>query len=115
LEFTTACRLIAAELQDAQHTVKFALDKKHWWRPDDEPKAEAWTQYNHLLAPHLSYEAWSDVRLAVHDLNKTNVLATGPRPADKTEEIFLEETVNALNLLTKGIQKGYAALTPHLL
>jgi hypothetical protein len=115
LEFKTACRLIAAELQDAHHTVKFALDKKCWWRPHDELTTDAWKQYKHLLAPHLSYDAWSDVRIAALNLKIANALAAAPRPSGQTEDILLKETETALAILLKSFETGRVALMPHLL
>ena len=70
LEFRTACRLIATELQVAQNTLKLALKNKHWWRPDEELTTEAWKQYKNVLAPHLSYGAWSDLWLAIRNINQ---------------------------------------------
>jgi hypothetical protein len=115
LEFRTACRLIATELQIAQHIVNLALDNHRWWRPDEELTTEAWKQYKHVLAPQLSYEAWSDVWLAVRGVNHANLLAAAPRPQGSTAEILLPETENALRLLLKGLETGRVALMPHLL
>jgi hypothetical protein len=114
LEFRTACRLISAEFQDAYHTVKFALEKKRWWHPAEELATEAWKQYKNILAPNLTYDAWSDVRLAAQDIKYANLLASAPRPQDKTEEIFLKEMERALTLLMESIERGRAALMPHL-
>jgi hypothetical protein len=114
LEFKTACRLISAELQDAYHTVKFALEKKRWWHPAEELTTEAWKQYKNVLAPSLTYDAWSDVRLAAQDVKYANLLSSAPRPQDKTEEIFLEEMERALTRLMESIERGRVALMPHL-
>jgi len=114
LEFRTACRLISAEFQDAGFTVKYALEKKRWWYPAEELATEAWKQYKNVLAPHLTYGAWSDIRLAPQDIKYANFLAGAPRPQDKTEEIFLEETQTAFTLLIKSIETGRVALMPHL-
>jgi hypothetical protein len=113
LEFKTACRLIAAELQDAQHTVKFALDKKCWWRPHDELTTDAWKQYKHLLAPQLSYDAWSDVRIAALNLKYANALAAAPRPSSQREDFLLKEMETALADLLKSFETGRVALMPH--
>jgi hypothetical protein len=115
LQFRTACRLVAAELQDAQLTVNYALEKKLWWRPDEELTTEAWEQYKNVLAPHLPYDALVDVRLAVRAVHHASLLAAAPRPHDKTEEIFLEENANALTLFLKDIEKGRIGLMPYLL
>ena len=114
LEFRTACRLITAELQVAHHTVKFALDTKRWWRPDEELLMDAWKQYKNVLAPHLSYDVWSDVWLAAGNLNKANLLAAAPRPSDRTEESFLKATETALTILMTSFERGRIGLMPHL-
>jgi hypothetical protein len=115
LEFRTACRLVAAELQIAHQTVKFALDAHRWWRPDEELTMDAWKQYKNVLAPHLSYEAWSDVWLAVGNLSKANLLAAAPRPQNASADVLLPETENALTILLASFETGRAALRPHLL
>lgn len=114
LEFRTACRLVSAELQDAHHTVKFALDNEKWWRPGDEIATDAWKEYRKVLAPYLSYDAWSDVRLAGLNLSKVNALAAAPRPQGRTEEIFLQQTKTALTTLLTSFETGRAALMLHL-
>jgi hypothetical protein len=115
LEFRTACRLISTELQMAQLTVKFALDKHIWWRPDEELTTKAWEDYKHLLAPHLSYDAWSSVWLAASSLDGANVLAAAPRPQGTTADVLLTPTENALRLLLTRFEEGRVALMPHLL
>jgi|SRR5665213_873439 len=115
LEFRMACRLVAADFHEAHHTVKFALENKRWWRPDEELTTEAWKQYRNVLAAHLSYDALADVGFAVRATNKANVIATAPRPSDRTEEIFLDETRHALTLLMQDIEKGRVVLMPYFL
>jgi hypothetical protein len=115
LEFKTACRLISTELQSARRTVTFALDKHIWWRPDEELSTKAWEEYKHLLAPHLSYDAWSDICLAADSLDDTNLLAAAPRPQGSTADALLIATENALRLLLTRFEEGRAALMPHLL
>jgi hypothetical protein len=95
--------------------VKYALDNKRWWRPDHDLTTEAWKEHKHLLAPHLSYDAWTDVRLAALDLNEGNFLAAAPRPQDRTQEIFLQETETALFNLLESYERGRIALMPYLL
>lgn len=114
LEFRTACRLISVELQTNHHTVEFALGQKRWWRSDEELRTEAWKQFQNVVAPHLPYDAWQDLLLAVRAGNHVNLLAGAPRPPDKPEEIFLEETVSALTLLLKDIETGRVGLRPYL-
>jgi hypothetical protein len=114
LEFRTACRLISAELQANGHTAGFALGQKRWWRSDEELGAEAWKQFQNVLAPHLPYDAWQDLLLAVRAVNHVNRLAGAPRPPDKPDEIFLEETVTALTLFLKDIETGHVSLRPYL-
>ena len=114
LEFTTACRLILAELQVNHHTVEYALVQKRWWRPDEELRIEAWKQFQNVLAPHLPYDAWLDLILAVRAVNHGNLLAGAPRPSDKPDEIFLEPVTAALTLLLKDIEIGRVALRPYL-
>src|SRR5271166_340058 len=106
LEFTTACRLISADLQANHHTVEFALRQKCWWRSDEELRTEASKQFQNVLAPHLTYDAWQDLLLAVRAVNNVNLLAGAPRPSGKPDEIVLEETVSALTLLLKQVETG---------
>ena len=114
LEFTTACRLISVELQTNHLTVEFALGQKRWWRSDEELRTEAWKQFQNVVTPHLPYDAWQDLLLAVRAGNHVNLLAGAPRPPDKPDEIFLEETVSALTLLLKDIETGRVGLRPYL-
>jgi hypothetical protein len=114
LEFRMACRLIASELHVAQLTLKFALDKKLWWRPDEELTTEAWKQYKHVLASNVSEDAWTDLWMAAREMNHINLLAAARRPIGKEEEIFLPETVHALTLLKETIERGRIALMPYL-
>jgi hypothetical protein len=114
LEFRTACRLIATELQIAQNIVGIALNNHRWWRPDQELATDAWETYKHLLAPHLSYEAWSDVWLAADSLDDANVLAAAPRPQSSAVNVLLPETENALTILMTSFERGRVALMPHL-
>jgi hypothetical protein len=114
LEFRTACRLISAELQANHHTVEFALGQKLWWRSDEELRTEAWKQFQNALAPHLPYDAWQDLLVTVRAVNHVNLLAGAPRPSDKPDEIFLEETVSALTLFLKDIETGRVGLRPYL-
>jgi hypothetical protein len=115
LELRTACLLIASELHAAQHTMQFALDNHHWWRPDDEVKTEAWEKYKHILASHLSYDVWSNVWLAARNLDKANVLAAAARPQGNAANVLLPDTEHALGILLTSFQTGRAALVPHLL
>jgi hypothetical protein len=114
LEFRTASRLISAELQANHYTVEYALGRKLWWRSDEELRTEAWKQFQNVLAPHLPYDDWQDLILAVRAVNHVNRLACAPRPANKPDEIFLEETVSALTLLLKDIETGRVGLRPYL-
>jgi hypothetical protein len=128
LEFRTACRLISAELQANHHTVEFALGQKRWWRSDEvgvkrpvllnllpeELGTEAWQQFQNILAPHLPYDAWQELILAVRAVNHVNRLAGAPRPPDRPDEIFFEETVTALTLFMKDIDRGRVSLRPYL-
>jgi hypothetical protein len=115
LEFKTACRLVAAELQDNSLIVGFALENRRWWRSDEELTTEEWKQYKSVLASHLSYDALDDVRITVKAINNASLLAAEPRPPDKPDEIFLEPTVEALTLLLKHMKEGRASLMPYLL
>jgi hypothetical protein len=114
LEFRSACRLIATELQIAGLTVKLAINKHCWWRSDEKLATDAWEQYKHILAPQLSYDAWSDVWLAVRGVNDARVLAAAPRPQGSKADALLPETETALNILLKGFETGRVALVPHL-
>jgi hypothetical protein len=114
LEFRTACRLIAAELQDGSLVVDFALREKRWWRPTELTTDEC-KQYKSILALHLSYEALADVWLAMKAVNDASLLAAAPRPSDKPDEISLEPTMHALTLLVKNMKKGRVSLMPYLL
>jgi hypothetical protein len=115
LEFRTACRLIATEFQIAQHTVRFSLDNHRWWRPDEELATKAWEKYKHLLAPYLSYDAWSNVWLAADSLDDANLLAAAPRPQGSAADVLLPETENALTILMTRFEMGRVGLAPHLL
>jgi hypothetical protein len=114
LEFRTACRLITVDLQYARLLVTRALVTKLWWRPDEELTTEGWKQYKNVLAPYLSYDAWNDVWMAVGEINHVNLLAAAPRQPDRTQEIFLDETVKALTVLLTIIETGRVRLLPHL-
>ena len=127
LEFTTACRLISAGLQANYHTVEFALGQKHWWRSDevgvkrpalldllpDELGTEAWQQFQNILTPHLPYDAWQDLLLAVRAVNHVNRIAGAPRPPDRPYEMS-EETVTALTSFMKDIDRGRNSLRRYL-
>lgn len=106
--------MVSAELHAAHQTITFALQEKRWWRPDEELSTEAWKQYKHLLAPHLSYDAWTDLWPAALNLTNANVLAAAPRPSDKPDEIFLKETETALTRLLDSFERGRTALIPYL-
>jgi hypothetical protein len=110
-EFRTACRLVEAELQEASVTVKYAIDKKTLWRPDEEPSTDAWKQHKHVLAQHLSLDDWDDVREAVYGVTGVNVIAVAYRSDDKTE--VLDEAAAAFALMLKQIQKGRFRLFTH--
>jgi hypothetical protein len=114
VELRTARRLIAAELQDANHTVKFAIESKRWWHSHETLSTEAWKQYKSILAPNLSYDAWSDVRIAVGGINHANALAAAPRPTGETEDVLLVETIKALTLISDHIETSRVKLMPHL-
>jgi hypothetical protein len=81
---------------------------------DEELRTEAWKQFQNVLAPHLPYDAWLDLLSAVRAVNHINLLAGAPRPSDKPDEIFLEETVSALTLMLKDIETGWVGLRPYL-
>jgi hypothetical protein len=115
LEFKMACRLIATEFHVAQLTLKQALEANRWWRNDEELTTEAWKQYKHVLAPYVPYEIWDDLWLAARQINHVNLLAAATRPAGKTEDIYLPETVTALTLLKESIERGRISLMPYLL
>jgi len=115
LEFRTACRLVAAELQDNYLVVQYGLEKRLWWRSDEELKTEEWKQYKSVLAPCLTYDALVDLKFAVRSVNNASLIAAAPRPLDKPDEIFLEPTVQALTLLLKDVKKGRDSLKPYLL
>jgi hypothetical protein len=113
LEFRTACRLIATELQIAELTLGLALKNHCWWRSDEKLATDAWEQYRHILAPQISYDAWSDVWLAVRGVNDARALAAAPRPQGSKADVLLPETENALNILVKGFERARIALMPH--
>ena len=103
LEFRSACRLIATELQIAGLTVKLALNKHCWWRSDEKLATDAWEQYKHILAPQLSYDAWSDVWLAVRGVNDARVLAAAPRPQGSKADALFARNGNRAHHLVEGI------------
>ena len=114
-ELKMACRLIASELQQNYLMVEyFGLKEKRWWRPDEELSTEAWKQYQHLLAPRLSFDAWADVENAVINVNHANVMHAAPRPPNNPDNIFLPETVTALTILVESMRKGRDGLKPYL-
>ena len=76
MEFGTAFRLIASELQQNYLTLEYYLEQKRWWRPDEELSTEAWKEYKHLLAPHLPYDDWDNVALAVINANEANAMSS---------------------------------------
>jgi hypothetical protein len=115
LEFRTACRLVAAELQDNSFIVEFALEKRLWWRSEEELTTEEWKQYKSVLAAGLPDDALADVKFAVRGVNNASLLAAASRPLDKPDEIFSEPTVEALTLLLKNMKKGRVSLMPYLL
>jgi hypothetical protein len=115
VEFRMACRLIESEFHVAQLTLKFALDKKTWWRPDEELTSDAWKTHKHVLAPHLSEQAWTDLWMAAREVTHANLLAAAPRPVGEKKDILLPETVHALTLIMNSIERGRIALMPHLI
>jgi hypothetical protein len=115
LEFRSACRLIATELQIAELTIKLALKNHCWWRSDEKLATDAWERYKHILAPQLSYDAWSDVWLGVRGVNDAIALAAAPRPQGSKADALLPETETALNILLKGFETGRVALMPYAL
>jgi hypothetical protein len=115
LEFKTACRLIASELQQNYLTLEYYLDKKRWWRPDEELSTKAWKEYKHLLAPHLPYDDWDNVASAVINANQANVMSSFPRPPNNPNDFSLQETVPALTLFAQNMRKGRVGLMPYLL
>jgi hypothetical protein len=115
MEFRMACRLIESEFHTGQLTLKFALDKKLWWRPDEELTVEAWKTHKHVLAPQISDEAWTDLWMASRGIGHANLLAAAPRPVGEKKDTLLPETVDALTLLMRDIERGRIALMPHLI
>jgi hypothetical protein len=110
VELKTACRLVSAELQDANLTIKFAVQSKRWWYSHETMSTEAWKQYKSVLAPNLSYDAWSDVWMATVNINGANALAAAPRPKGDMEDVLLEQTITALTLITASIETGRLSL-----
>jgi hypothetical protein len=114
VELKTACRLISTELQDANLTLKFALESKRWWHSHETISTEAWKQYKNILAPSLSYDDWVNVWMAEGYINHANALAAAPRPSGVMEDILLDPTITALTSIMKSIEAGRVRLIPWL-
>ena len=69
----------------------------------------------HVLAPHLSEQAWTDLWMAAREAGDANLLAAAPRPVGEKKDILLPETMHALTLIMNSIERGRIALMPHLI
>jgi hypothetical protein len=105
IEFRTACRLVAAELQDNYVTVAQLVKSKLWWRSDLQLPMEAWNNHKHLLAHHLPRDVWLHVRLAAMAVNSISKVAGRVN----SEEIS-EPQMTMLAGFQEGIMKGRVSL-----
>src|SRR5580704_3429120 len=64
-EFRMGCRLIVGELEENASRMASILTRGPWWQSDLELSTEAWEEHRHILASHLSHDAWRNVASAV--------------------------------------------------
>ena len=114
IEIRRASRLIDADLVRAQAACVMMIDKRHWWPDDVSPLTlEGWQQYRGVIAPEVSYAAWSALMVAVEavDIVMTSRSIATETGLTEIDDSLAEKIASNLH----DIKAGRAALAPLML
>jgi hypothetical protein len=112
LEFKTACRLVAGELDLSATLLSGPIATHYTWAPDNDLSLKAWEKYESVIASTIGFDAWTLVQDAVGAVHKVNFIMSRHRGKNETG-IIGDDAVDLLGRWQGEMEQGSSALRPY--